>query len=124
MTPDLIARAKAALEGVADGPWELIGGGEYVTGVGICVAPDNGGVTGPNAEFIAAARTLVPELVAEVERLRADLRHALARADWCEAGMVAAHDDRDEWREHARALERNLGQLNGPETHLGKAVTQ
>ncbi|WP_185292747.1 hypothetical protein [Mycolicibacterium litorale] len=71
MSGDIVERAKAVLEGVTEGPWELIGGGEYVTGVSICVAPDDGGVTGPDAEFIAAARTLVPELVAEVERLRA-----------------------------------------------------
>lgn len=64
-----MARARAALEGAHAGPWEIIGG-EYVTGVGICVAPDDGGVTSGDAEFIAAARTLVPELVAEVERLR------------------------------------------------------
>lgn len=63
-------RAKAALEGVTPGPWELIGGGEYVTGVGVCVAPDDGGVTDADARFIAQAHTLMPELVAEVEKLR------------------------------------------------------
>jgi hypothetical protein len=67
---DIVQRAKAALEGATDGPWEIVGGGEYVTGVGILAAPDDGGVTSGDAEFIAQARTLVPELVAEVERLR------------------------------------------------------
>ena len=70
---DIVERAKSVLEGVTDGPWELIGGNEYITGVSVCVAPDDGGVTGPDAAFIAASRTLVPELVAEVERLRSNL---------------------------------------------------
>ena len=46
------------------GPWELLGGGEYVSGPDILVAPDDGGVTSADAEFIAHARTDVPALVA------------------------------------------------------------
>lgn len=57
---EIEARADAATEG----PWDLIGGGEYVTPVGIMVAPDDGGVNGADAEFIAHARTDVPALVA------------------------------------------------------------
>ena len=57
---EIEARANAATEG----PWDLIGGGEYVTPVGIMVAPDDGGVNGADAEFIAHARTDVPALVA------------------------------------------------------------
>lgn len=85
---DSVEHAKSALKGVTDGPWELIGGNEYVTGVSVCVAPDDGGVTGPDAAFIAASRTLVPELVAEVERLRSTLARALALAEQWDAATT------------------------------------
>jgi hypothetical protein len=104
MSPDVVARAKAALEGVTEGPWEhytapnpesdethadylvgtlvtLIDSGEPIH-VLTAKSPDpkytyivpaltgDGPTSAVNAEFIAAARSLVPELVAEVERLR------------------------------------------------------
>ena len=58
------------VEAATPGPWELIGGGEFVTGADVLVAPDDGGVTADNAIFIAHAREDVPALLAEVERLR------------------------------------------------------
>ena len=61
------ARANAATEG----PWDLIGGGEYVTPVGIMVAPDDGGVNGADAEFIAHARTDVPDMAAALRAVLA-----------------------------------------------------
>lgn len=98
MTDDLIDRAKTALEGVTEGPWEhcvgpddetpteysartLTGSGEPIH-VLIADSPDpkfayivpaitgDGPTSARNAQFIAAARTLLPELLAEVERLR------------------------------------------------------
>lgn len=68
---DIIERAKAALEGVAAGPWRwgvVDDDEEYLL--------DPNGVQVPsyapaNMAFIAESRALVPELVAEVERLRA-----------------------------------------------------
>ena len=67
VSDDVVARAKAALQGVPDGPWTHIGGGHVEGAQGIPVAK----VWGLNkAAFIAQARTLVPELVAEIERLR------------------------------------------------------
>jgi hypothetical protein len=83
---DVVARAKAALEGITPGPWEVTGGVVWVDDV-ICV-PDPNDPTGQtpmpervqekvcdsspgDARFIAAARSLVPELLAEVEKLRA-----------------------------------------------------
>ena len=62
---EIEARANAATEG----PWELLGDGEYVSGPGILVAPDDGGVTSADAEFIAAARTNVPRLVDALEKV-------------------------------------------------------
>ena len=101
---DLVERAKAALEGITEGPWDhrtaphpdsgethaeylagsLINSGEplhvliaesaepqfaYI----VPAVTGDGPMSERNAEFIAAARTLVPELVAEVEKLRSQL---------------------------------------------------
>lgn len=67
---DIVTRARELLAGITPGKWELIGGGEYITGPSILVAPDDGGVSSEDAEFIAAAPQLVADLAAEVERLR------------------------------------------------------
>ncbi|AVO21766.1 hypothetical protein SEA_JEON_63 [Mycobacterium phage Jeon] len=69
---DVVARAKAALEGVTEGPWTWTHG---MDARAMVLGPDNLRVKLEgyrDAEFIAQARTLVPELVAEVERLRAE----------------------------------------------------
>jgi len=58
------------------GPWPLFSGGEYVGGVGILVAPDDGGVSPANAAFIAASRQAIPDLLDENDALRAELRTA------------------------------------------------
>lgn len=55
-------------------------------------------VDGPNADFVAAARTDVPALVAELERLR-DLAHDLA------AALVASHDTGDAYEDGPGAEE-------------------
>lgn len=85
---DVIVRAKAALEGVTEGPWRasLLDGIDYEDGSSCIrggVYPDvhgsapvflsSSGIDRRDARFIAAARTLVPELLAEVERLRGAL---------------------------------------------------
>lgn len=78
----VVERAKAALEGVTDGPWRTEPS-KYVAGRYLLGRRDHmewevmhaTGTVGrsPDAEFIAAARSLVPELVAEVERLEEEL---------------------------------------------------
>ena len=73
MTDDIVARAKAALEGVTPGPWDVRDGFVYP----LAIRCGLGSIRPPDAEFIAAARELVPELVAEVEAVRAEL--AMAR---------------------------------------------
>ncbi|APU93074.1 hypothetical protein SEA_BUBBLES123_77 [Mycobacterium phage Bubbles123] len=74
---DVVERAKAALEGTTEGPWIA----EYSSEQGNCVIPHDAESTREavatthlyhqraDAEFIASARSLVPELIAEVERL-------------------------------------------------------
>lgn len=76
MSGDVVARAIAALAGVSDGPWMAGKGGSGYSNwvdsrpdlVNISIA-DRIDILA-DAEFIAAARSLVPELVAEVEALR------------------------------------------------------
>lgn len=64
---DVVARAKAALEGAYEGPWINVGGGNiHVDPVG-SRPPTAKTWTRANGDFIAAARSLIPELVAEVE---------------------------------------------------------
>lgn len=79
---ELVDRAKAYLEGVTGGPWETRPGatGDPTTTSAsvhsghrsILVSSDGyhyGYADKADARFIAAARQLVPELIAEVERL-------------------------------------------------------
>lgn len=97
---DIIAQAKAALDGITPGPWEHRVGpvdethAEYMQNtlsggpaLHVLIAPSDderyayvvpaitgdGPTSGRNAQFIVAARTLVPDLIAEVERLRAEV---------------------------------------------------
>lgn len=83
---DVVERAKATLDGTTEAPWEAVNVGNIHWGVSSegynfpTVVKANCGYDGygsgsteANAKFIAAARELVPELIAEVERLRARL---------------------------------------------------
>lgn len=101
MSDDLLERSNAMLDGVTEGPWDVVW--EHPEGEYVCGPPYAYAIYGPadhatldavgvsdeykaqyghqiteivglsdaDAEFIAGARTLVPELVAEVKRLRA-----------------------------------------------------
>ena len=66
---EILARIRKQADAATEGPWELLGDGEYVSGPGILVAPDDGGVTSADAEFIAAARTTVPALLDALEKV-------------------------------------------------------
>lgn len=78
---DVVARAKAALEGVTEGPWEVsrwedFGGNPsfYIEDIEQFKGYRNSVNFGSDkalADFVAASRQLVSELIAEVERLRA-----------------------------------------------------
>lgn len=91
---ELVDRAKASLEGVTGGPWETRPGatGDPTTTSAsvhsghrsilvyrsILVSSDGyhyGYADKADARFIAAARQLVPELIAEVERLEGESAH-------------------------------------------------
>ncbi len=91
MADDILARARAALEGVTEGPWEVNREGWAVISSssdsvlhgyfeGDCdnccypiTAAASVAISIENVTFIAEARTLIPELLAEVERLRGAL---------------------------------------------------
>ena len=81
---DLIEQMKASLVGVTDGPW-------YV-GPGLAVQDEHGNTIAlvrakVERAFIAAARTLLPEAIKEIEELR-------SRAEAAEA-KVAKYEQRD-----------------------------
>ncbi|MGV0805785.1 hypothetical protein [Mycolicibacterium setense] len=85
---DVVERAKSALEGVTRGLWR-VGKRKWIgvvlTPYGCVWNPNRGEVNNPpDGEFIAQARTLVPELVAEVERLSQSLN---------EIRQIVAEDD-------------------------------
>lgn len=90
------------------GPWVLIGGGEYVTPVGVVVAPDNGGVSGTDALWIALADPGLGLLVADWLREAAGDLWALgigasADNDWsCLACGGCINCDDDPWAPHIR----------------------
>ncbi|AOQ28534.1 hypothetical protein I5H99_gp081 [Mycobacterium phage WillSterrel] len=97
---DVVERAKAALEGVTEGPWIA----EYSSEEGNCVIPHDAESTREavatthlyhqraDAEFIAQARTLVPELVAEVEHLRPRVIETVEQVDALPTGSVVIDD--------------------------------
>ncbi|MHA7703431.1 hypothetical protein ACX9NE_26940 [Mycobacterium sp. ML4] len=119
MSDDIIARAEAALEGVTDGPWVS----EYSGEQGNCVIPHDAQSTreavctthlyyqAADAAFIAAARSLVPELVAELKTTRAQLetlRAGLTRVEHF-ARIVAhttRHDKERYWLDLLALIER------------------
>lgn len=102
MTSDILKRAAEAVEGVTPGPWEYRpdhGDDWGIVKVDYCVIcqardPEKLGREilaehretgidpwGPNARFIAASRTLVPQLVAALEAAGADLARVTAERD-------------------------------------------
>ena len=73
-------RIKNLADAATPGPWELIGGGEYVSGPSLLVAPGDGGVSPANAAFIAAAREAVPHLLDQLDQRERELDSWMARA--------------------------------------------
>ncbi len=104
MTPDELARLRALCEAATPGPWEVAGNlqtkvfdevvaphrtgnPEWCEGVADCDTGEE------DAEFIATARTAVPALIAEVERLTAELDRLMEGSDPSTAvpGQQASH---------------------------------
>ena len=111
---DVVARAKSALEGVTGGPWDWFSADQCCGGTcvdnGHGLPLHSGGDLLPrDARFIAAARSLLPELVAEVENLRREN----------EALIKRVIGDEERWAEllHTRAelarVEAELERVKG-----------
>lgn len=64
MTDERLAEIKALCDAAAPAPWKFVDKGNTVQRISI-------NANGHNAAFIAQSRTIVPELIAEVERLQA-----------------------------------------------------
>lgn len=74
MTDDVLARAQQALEGVTPGPWR-VGSDTYhdIYGPGgQLVFEHDPGPRREDAEFIAAARSLIPELIDALQAARTE----------------------------------------------------
>ncbi|MFJ3563248.1 hypothetical protein [Streptomyces diastaticus] len=105
LSPEYLAEIAARAEAATAGPWcadgaEIYQGDEYVSyafWVGeTCRADEADGGT-VDATFVAHARTDVPALLAEVERLRAELAARPTRAE-------APRTERSRWQAVADAL--------------------
>jgi HAMP domain-containing protein len=85
MSDDILARARAALDGVTPGPWvhdpklfsnvysDDATGSIVATCTGFTYARRPPADEAANARFIAFARSLVPEMADEITRLRAEV---------------------------------------------------
>lgn len=95
---ELLDRAKASLEGVTPGPWQVVGYGNIQTEA-VGEYPPLGKIYSKgNQQFVAAARQLVPELVAEAER-RQDLITEFRKRDDVATGVIKnLCDERDHWK--------------------------
>lgn len=84
---EILARASAATEGPwCTASWEIYQGTEYVPGMSFWIGETCRGTAdlaqdAADAAFVAAARTDVPELVAEVQFLRAQVAGLEQQAD-------------------------------------------
>jgi len=117
MTDDVIARATAALEGVTEGPWKQNGNNGVHTPTGRCIATTHSsGWNGPgfnkrDSEFIAAARTLVPELLAKIERERERAQEHIDARLRAEGRSEAWQRNADGWRQRATSAEAEAERL-------------
>lgn len=143
MTDDTVARARAALEGVTPEPWEvyddepdLLDGYQIWHDDGdpgiafVCRGIHQGHDDGrADARFIAASRTLLPELLAEVEKWQFRCGQAICNGELREAERDAArhelallrdvHAEMAEERTAARAeVERLRGALEWIASHV------
>ncbi|MFZ3592244.1 hypothetical protein [Streptomyces sp. BH104] len=123
LTDEQLAEIQARTESATPGPWwtDILPehGGESI---GIDAPGDNWIVPvqdlhEPDAEFVAHARTDVPTLLAEVQRLKGELakvaEFAAKRAEYITA-INGCHNDADYWRwqgqaEARRQLAEELG---------------
>ena len=100
MTSDILKRAAEAIEDVTPGPWAVcdrwnVSGPKYEVMNGSIMVRDDA-ESDANARFIAAARTLIPDMAAaiaerdeQIARLKEDRRQILEERDRTFALMLA-----------------------------------
>ncbi len=132
MTIDLQA-IKALADAATPGPWEEVAesGEWWITGPDIengFVINTTRGITQANADFIAAAREAVPALLAEVERLTAEVGEMDALADemtsrieYMGTDLSVAKSQRDEAR---REVERLTALLSDYASKVAKLIME
>ena len=65
---DLLQPIKDRLNAATPGPWEIIGGNEYLTGIDVVIGSwDDGGISLEDATFLSSAPTDQARLIAAVE---------------------------------------------------------
>lgn len=109
---DILARVDEVTEGVTEGPWEQNGNSGVHTLAGRCIALTyasdwNGqGANKRDARFIAAARTLVPELRDEIARLQGEKQLV-------EVELAMTQDGFARWKSRADSSEAEERRLRG-----------
>lgn len=106
MTDERLAELERLANAATPGPWFPRWGGEpgYVYSqsaervIAMLADEQNDGLPRPNSQLIAAARTAVPELIAEVRRLRAAIESEAARRAYA-AGLGASEWESFLWPE-------------------------
>lgn len=94
MTDLNLNELRKVAEAATPGPWTLIGGGEYLTPIGLMVAPDDGGVWPEDATHIATFDP--PTVLALLDRV-AELEAKEARVESLrQAAEVVVLDAGDE----------------------------
>ena len=100
---------EARFEHVTDGPWTT--GEDGLVWPPHTGDPVSGSIWLPDARFIAAARTDVPALVAEVRRLRAELQLATDQRDAHKAMADELRRDLDEADDNNGFLQRHIADI-------------
>lgn len=87
---DAATRLRAVAEDATPGPWEVIGGGEYLQGPGILVGEGIGSITATNVDYIAMMHPPVALALADLlDSLAFDREVEVDGRTWREVLTVA-----------------------------------
>jgi hypothetical protein len=145
VTPERLAELRALAEGATPGPWEsMFTGGalnpinlevyclaQRITGINVAtvgLSPGSGAEPGPycgkdaDADFIAAARTAVPELLDYAASLRADVKALAEGNEELLADERALTAERDALKAECERLEKARAQSKGHVVFVNKEL--
>jgi hypothetical protein len=114
LTPEVIAHLRELDAARTQGEAVLRGGGEYLLPFGIMVAPDDGGITDADAEWILAAANYMGALLDVVERAPwfAEYRRAAIESSRLRAELTKAQAVADDLAEHGLRFDLNPTMLS------------